>query len=293
MPEGQGSRGRRALRSRDRLSSAAQRRGVPDRVGEWGDPGRPAKPGCGPLTRLLDVRRDRAGDARPQDEVQRPQAPQQPPTHGSPPPLVIDRAPSERSGRRLRGPRGLRLRAASSRGPAPGRPGRCAGQMWRRLGSEEGGRWRPARRGEAPGGRGEQRRRPAPAPVPGVCARGRVVGPGARVTHSTSPGSALRCAAGGNRKLLANSWAGPLPAPRPGSQLPIRPRDQPLRGLWPTCSCPSPPSGVLAPGMCSAVPERAHSAKEPTGGSVYAFHGTLSKHLPPGPPASSEGARGL
>lgn len=36
------------------------------------------------LTRLGNVRRDRAGDARPQDDVQRPQAPEQPPTHGSP-----------------------------------------------------------------------------------------------------------------------------------------------------------------------------------------------------------------
>lgn len=49
-----------------------------------GDPRRPAEPAWGPLTRLLNLRRDRAGDARPQDDVQRPQAPEQPPTHGSP-----------------------------------------------------------------------------------------------------------------------------------------------------------------------------------------------------------------
>lgn len=40
--------------------------------------------GLGLLTRLLNVRWDRAGDACPQDEVQRPQAPEQPPTHGRP-----------------------------------------------------------------------------------------------------------------------------------------------------------------------------------------------------------------
>lgn len=48
-----------------------------------GTPGAPPSP-PGALTRLQDLRRDRAGDARPQDDVQRPQAPEQPPTHGSP-----------------------------------------------------------------------------------------------------------------------------------------------------------------------------------------------------------------
>lgn len=77
------------------------------------------------------------------------------------------------------------------------------------------GAWRPAGRGEAPGGRGELRRRPAPAP--GERARGGVFGPCARVTHSTSPGRR-----GGNRKLLANSWAGPLAARElsPSTRLP-------------------------------------------------------------------------
>lgn len=177
--------------------------------GGGGDPRRPAKPGCGPLTRLLNVRRDRAGDARPQDDVQRPQAPEQPPTHGRPPPLVIDRAPSERSGRRLPGPLAAPPRRVLS-GPRAWPARQMCGPDVAPARQQRGGGWRPARSGEAPGGRGEQRRRPAPAPVPGVCARGRVVGPGARVTHSTSPG-----AAGGNRKLLANSWAGPLAAPEP------------------------------------------------------------------------------
>lgn len=58
----------------------AQRRGGDPRK----TPGAPPSPGWGPLTRLLNVRWDRAGDTRPQDDVQRPQAPEQPPTHGRP-----------------------------------------------------------------------------------------------------------------------------------------------------------------------------------------------------------------
>lgn len=182
-----------------------------------GDPGRPAKPGCGPLTRLLDVRRDRAGDARPQDDVQRPQAPQQPPTHGSPPPLGIDRAPSERSGRRLPGSPGCAsaprpLGTPRLAGPAAVRARCGAGSAARRgAGGRRGAGRPPAAEGSSAGGR-------LLPPVPGVCARGRVVGPGARVTHSTSPG-----AAGGNRKLLANSWAGPLAAPEPSPSPRSRP----------------------------------------------------------------------
>lgn len=40
-----------------------------EEAGSPGDPRSHAKPGRGSLTRLLNVRRDRAGDARPQDDV--------------------------------------------------------------------------------------------------------------------------------------------------------------------------------------------------------------------------------
>lgn len=52
--------------------------------GEGSPSGPPASRHGHSLTRLGNLRRDRAGDARPQDDVQRPQAPEQPPTHGSP-----------------------------------------------------------------------------------------------------------------------------------------------------------------------------------------------------------------
>lgn len=76
----QTSRFRPRTGSRGRLSIAALGVG-----GEAGSPSEPpaSRPGHS-LTGLGNVRRDRAGDARPQDDMQRPQAPEQPPTHGSP-----------------------------------------------------------------------------------------------------------------------------------------------------------------------------------------------------------------
>lgn len=67
----QTSRFRPRTGSRGRLSIAA--------LGAGGGPGSPSEPPASrpghSLTRLGNVRRDRAGDASPQDDVQRPQAP--------------------------------------------------------------------------------------------------------------------------------------------------------------------------------------------------------------------------
>lgn len=149
-------------------------------------------------------------------------------------PTARHRPSPERGGRRLPGPLAEPLRCAFS-GPRALPAGQMCGPDGAPARQREGS-LRLARRGEAPGGRGELRRRPAPAPA--ECARGVVVGPGARVTHSTSAG-----AAGGNRKLLANSWAGPLTAGEPSPA----PRFQPSRSLVAANHVPRPaPPSTLA-----------------------------------------------
>lgn len=158
----------------------------------------------------------------------------------------------ERSCRRLPGPL-----AAPPRRVLSGPRARPAGQMCRpdvALARLEEGAWRPARRGEAPGGRGELRRRPAP--VPGVCARG-VSSVPARECDSLNFFT-RRC--GGKqetpRQQLGRTSHRPrafslssLPALALSRSCQSCPQDQPLPELWQTFSCPSPPSGVLAPSI--------------------------------------------
>lgn len=128
-----------------------------------------------------------------------------------PPSLVIDR-PLGRREPSLGDP-GLRLYSSPSQDACAARSalGRGAGQMWpaipgaRRPG---GGPRRPRRAAQEAG---------APSPRRACARAGGVVGRCARVTHSsTLPGRRE-----GNRKLLANSWAGPLAAQEPSSSGPL------------------------------------------------------------------------
>jgi hypothetical protein len=157
---------------------------------------------------------------------------------------------------RAESPTGLRLRAAPSRDPAPRAPGRGAGQMWRPLAGEE----------EAPGGRGELRRRLAAAER--VRARGcRRAGRASDSLNSTprwgeqeTPRQQLgrtSC-----RTARAFSLMGSKPSPSPSCQ--SRPLDRPLPGLC-KLALLSPPSHatqeVLAPSTYSGVTKCTHFAK--------------------------------
>lgn len=90
-------------------------------------------------------------------------------------------------------------------------PSQDAGQMWPAIpgARRPGGGPRRPRRAEQEAG--------APSPRRACARAGGVVGRCARVTHSsTLPGRRE-----GNRKLLANSWAGPLAAGEPSSSGPL------------------------------------------------------------------------
>lgn len=110
-----------------------------------GGPGTPApSPGGEPLTRLGNVRRDRAGDARPQDDVQRPQAPRAAPgPMAAPCRSGIDRPERARRASAPSAPARFQQRCGQMRwrGPRGGGGGRGAGGP----GGPRERSWRPAR----------------------------------------------------------------------------------------------------------------------------------------------------